>query len=72
MNLFILSHLMPTRGFVQVPSSSQITAVFCLSNPLSVERSLLIIQVLGSQRLSGSSALNASRAGVYSFNLGRD
>lgn len=64
MDLCILSHLVPTKGFVQVPLSSQITAVFCLSNPLSLERSLLIIQVLGLHRLSDNSALNASLAGV--------
>lgn len=56
-----------TPSFFQVPSSSQITAVVCIWNPLSLERSLLIIQVLWLQRLSNSPALNASLTGMKFF-----
>lgn len=57
------------RSVRSVPSSSQITAVYWISNPLSLECSLLIIQVLGLEKLRSSSALSASLAGILFFHL---
>lgn len=47
MDLFFLLRLTPTRASVENSSLFRIKAVLCLSNPLSLERSLLILQVLG-------------------------